>query len=96
MRLLIVVVLCLLLVGCATPVEVQPIIEQESLLEYCTYDTPELKNPVLNEKGEPEYNGKQLLNLAVEWQSTYNECAALHDKLVDTIKDLQKVKRVSY
>lgn len=96
MKFIIAMVLCFLLIGCGNRVHIEPEIDQQVLLQYCEYDTPELKNPVKNEKGELVYNGKEIMRVLVEWQSYYNKCASLHDELVDTLKDLQKAPKVPY
>lgn len=81
----------LVLTGCSktVPIQVKPMIVQESLLEVCTADTPLPKNFVLDPKGEKQYNGKEVLNLLVEWQRVYDECASSKDALVGAIRDVQ-------
>lgn len=80
--------------GCANKVENRPIIEQQSLLQLCGTDTPLPTKFVINEKGEKVYNGNELYTVLRDWQTYYNICAAMHNKLVQTILDLEKMKEV--
>ncbi|AMM43730.1 structural protein [Pectobacterium phage vB_PcaM_CBB] len=81
--------------GCSTvPVKNTPIIEQQSLLQLCGTDTPIPTNFVINEKGEKVYNGKELYTVLRDWQTYYNQCAAMHNQLVRTILELQDMKDV--
>lgn len=81
--------------GCSTvPVKNTPIIEQQSLLQLCSTDTPIPTNFVINEKGEKVYNGKELYTVLRDWQTYYNQCAAMHNQLVRTILELQDMKDV--
>ncbi len=81
--------------GCSTvPVKNEPIIEQQSLLQLCGTDTPIPTNFVINDKGEKVYNGKELYTVLRDWQTYYNQCAAMHNQLVRTILDLQSMKEV--
>lgn len=80
--------------GCSTPVQNAPIIEQQSLLQKCTTDTPLPTNFVLDENGEKVYNGQELYRVLRDWQTVYNICAANHNKLVDTLNDLQNMKEI--
>lgn len=81
--------------GCSTiPVKNTPIIEQQSLLQLCGTDTPLPVNFVLNDKGEKVYNGTELYTVLRDWQTYYNQCAAMHNQLVRTILDLENMKEV--
>lgn len=75
---------CIVLNGCSTPVRTEPVIQQEILLVECTKDTP-----------IPEgLDGKSLYETLLKWQSTYNECSTTHDKLIKTIRELRDVKKI--
>jgi len=81
--------------GCSTvPVHNSPIIEQQSLLQKCSTDTPLPTNFVLNDKGEQVYDGKELYSVLRDWQTFYNNCAGLHNKLVDTINGVSDMKEI--
>ncbi len=91
----IVISLSFAVAGCNTvPVNNKPIIEQQSLLQLCGTDTPVPTNFVLNDKGEQVYNGKEVFSVLRDWQAYYNNCAAMHNKLVNTIVELQNMKEV--
>lgn len=77
-----------LTVAC-TVIKPQPIIKQESLLEYCSSDTPLPTNFTLDKDGNKVYDGEEIYNTMISWHFMYNECAIRHDKLVDAIRDLQ-------
>lgn len=81
--------------GCSTvPVKNTPIIEQQSLLQFCGTDTPIPTNFVINEKGEKVYNGKELYTVLRDWQTYYNICSSMHNQLVRTILELQKMNEI--
>lgn len=82
--------------GCATPVYVEPkpIITQEILLELCTGDTPVPMKISLDKNGNPGYDGKEILAVLIQWQRTYDNCAAIHDELVNTIRKLQSSEKL--
>lgn len=84
----------LTLSGCSTTVQNAPIIEQQSLLQKCTTDTPLPTNFELDENGNKVYTGKELYNTLRDWQDVYNTCASTHNKLVDTINDLENMKKI--
>lgn len=84
----------LLLTACSTPVQNKPIIEQQSLLQKCPTDTPIPTNFVLDDKGNKVYNGQEVFRVLREWQSIYNDCAAEHDALVDTVLKLNSMTEV--
>jgi len=73
---------------------ITPIIEQQSLLQKCPTDTPIPTNFVLDEQGNKVYNGQELYRVLRDWQVIYNDCAANHDALVDTILKLQQTKEI--
>lgn len=85
--------LVILLSACAGKVENRPIIEQENLLVKCTADTPVPTNFILDKDGKKVYTGKELFRVLIEWQTVYNNCAVVHNSLVDTINDLSKIKK---
>ncbi|SOK58432.1 hypothetical protein [Yersinia phage fHe-Yen9-04] len=90
------VTLMLMITGCSTvPIQNKPIIEQQSLLQKCTTDTPIPTNFVLDSNGNQVYNGKEVFRVLREWQTVYNDCAAQHDALVDTILKLNSMKEVT-
>ena len=78
--------------GCSTTVQNRPIIEQQSLLQLCGTDTPIPTNFVINDKGEQVYTGKELYTVLRDWQTYYNQCAAMHNQLVQTIIGLEEMK----
>lgn len=81
--------------GCSTvPVNNKPIIEQTTLLQLCSTDTPIPVNFTLNENGEKVYDGKELYTVLRDWQTFYNKCAGMHNKLVETITGLEQIKSV--
>lgn len=79
-----VLIICVSLSSCSTPVRTEPVIQQEILLTKCSTDTP-----------IPEgLDGKSLYEALLKYQTVYNECATIHDKLVDTIRELRNVKKI--
>lgn len=91
----IIVCLCVIMLSaCAQPHEYRPIIEQQSLLQKCSYDTPVPTNFVLDKDGKKMYSGKEFMRVLVEWQDVYNECATMHDSLVDTILKLENERQI--
>lgn len=88
-------IVSLALSGCSTiPVNNSPIIEQQSLLQKCSTDTPLPTNFVLNDKGEKVYDGKELYRVLRDWQTYYNNCSSLHNNLVETIIELQSMRHI--
>lgn len=83
------IVCCVLLLSGCTQVTPEPIIEQESLLQKCSADTPIPTEFVLDENGDKMYSGAEVYKVLLKWHFFYNTCAVMHDKLVDTIVDLQ-------
>ena len=81
----------IVLTGCSSKAVVQatPMITQENLLEKCTTDTPLPEKYTLDENGKKVYNGKEVYNVLIQWENVYSECATKHDKLIDTIRELQ-------
>ncbi|MHB4774352.1 Rz1-like lysis system protein LysC [Klebsiella pneumoniae] len=70
----------LLLTACSTPVQVAPVIEQQSLLQPCSNDTPI----------PTDTSGKALMQALIEYQGIYSECATRNDALIKTIKGLRQ------
>lgn len=71
--------IALLLSACSTPVQNTPIIEQQSLLQSCSTDTPM----------PSDTTGKALMQALIDYQSIYNDCAQRNDALIQTIKGLR-------
>lgn len=91
----VIICLCIILLSaCAQKQEYRPIIEQQSLLQKCTFDTPIPSNFVLDKDGKKVYDGKEFMKVLADWQTVYNECATLHDSLVDTILKLEKENQI--
>lgn len=91
----IVLSMCVLLTGCVTRVTVDMDIKQESLLQYCDDDTPELLTYTEDQNGNKVYNGKEVMRVLISWQDYYNRCATMHDALVDSIKEQSKMQNPS-
>lgn len=70
----------LLLTACSTPVQIAPVIEQESMLQPCTQETPI----------PTDTTGKALMQALIEYQGIYSECATRNDALIKTIKGLRQ------
>lgn len=70
----------LLLTACSTPVQVTPVIEQQSLLQPCSNDTPI----------PTDTSGKALMQALIEYQRIYSECATRNDVLIQTIKGIRE------
>ena len=69
---------------CACQVKVDYGIEQQSLLQKCSTDTPLPEKYVVND-GVKQYNGKEVMRVLTEWNDIYTDCASKHNILVDTI-----------
>lgn len=82
--------------GCAQKayVESRPMITQEVFLERCTGDTPLPTKLTVDKDGNTGYDGKEVLNVFIQWQREYDKCAALHDALVKAIRDMQALESV--
>lgn len=93
-KLFFVILLAFMLTACATKVNTTPTITQQNLLQKCTTDTPIPKRSGTDSNGKPASTGTDFLTNAVEWQDVYNNCAIMHDKLVDAILEQQAVKKV--
>lgn len=88
-----VLMLSVLISGCAPKVHVDPIVQQEIFLEYCSEDMPVLKNFTIDSDGNRVYNGAEVLRVLDEWALFYTKCAVTHDGLVNLVSDLQAAKQ---
>lgn len=86
----------LLISGCAERVTVNPDsnLIQENLLVRCTDDTPIPESTKVDDKGRKVYDGVDLSSTLKEWQKIYNICASEHDKLVESVREMQKERTI--
>lgn len=92
MRYFLIILITVLLSACGNKalVNTKPQITQEILLERCTDDTPIPTKSIIDKYGNKGYSGDEILNVLIQWQHTYDECAVRHDVLIKTIRDMQK------
>ena len=93
MKYLLICIMIVTLSSCAGPVSTKPIIEQQNLLQKCTADTPIPTTFTLDSEGKKVYDGREIFRVLRDWQSVYNDCAATHNDLVDTINKLTDFKK---
>lgn len=93
MRIFLICFIMIILSSCSVEVQNKPIIEQQNLLQKCTSDTPLPENFVLDDGGKKVYTGQEMYRVLREWQSVYNNCAVVHNELVDTIDKLTELKK---